>query len=40
MWPGRDRSAGRLAGSISVAIVLERSAAEMPVVTPSIASTV
>ena len=32
MWPGRARSAGRVAGSIAVRTVAARSAAEMPVV--------
>ncbi len=38
MWPGRARSPGRHAGSIALRTVQVRSAAEMPVVTPSRAS--
>ena len=34
MWPGRARSPGRVAGSISDWMVVERSAAEMPVEVP------
>ena len=37
-WPGRARSAGRHCGSMAVRMVRVRSAAEMPVVTPSRAS--
>ena len=37
-WPGWTRSRGRAAGSIATWIVRARSAAEMPVVTPSRAS--
>jgi hypothetical protein len=39
-WPGRDRSLGRVAGSISAVMVRARSWAEMPVVVPCTASTV
>ena len=39
MWPGRVRSIGLLFGSARTAIVRARSPAEMPVVTPSRAST-
>ena len=39
-WPGRDRSAAVAAGSASSRMVRARSPAEMPVVTPSRASTV
>ena len=39
-WPGRDRSEGWVAGSASSRMVCARSAAEMPVLTPSRASTV
>jgi hypothetical protein len=39
MWPGRTRSAGRVAGSIRAWMVVARSAAEMPVVVPTLAST-
>src|SRR3954468_18083147 len=38
MWPGCTRSRGRVSGSIATWIVWARSAAEMPVVTPSRAS--
>ena len=38
MWPGRARSAGRQSGSMAARMVRVRSAAEMPVVTPSRAS--
>ena len=38
MWPGRTRSVGRASSRIAVRIVCARSAAEMPVVTPSRAS--
>ena len=34
MWPGRRRSSGRLVGSISTLMVVARSKALMPVVTP------
>ncbi len=37
-WPGRTRSPGPFVGSIATWIVCERSAAEIPVVTPSRAS--
>ena len=37
-WPGVARSLGPLAGSIAVAMVWARSGAEMPVLTPSLAS--
>ena len=37
-WPGRARSPGRQSGSIACRMVRVRSAAEMPVVTPSRAS--
>ncbi len=39
MWPGRVRSPAAAWGSASVLIVVVRSAAEMPVVTPTAAST-
>ena len=38
-WPGCTRSEGPLSGSMATWIVCARSAAEMPVVTPSRAST-
>ena len=38
MWPGRARSAGRVAGSIAARTVAARSAAEMPVLVTSRAS--
>ena len=38
-WPGCTRSSGRDSGSIATWMVCARSAAEMPVVTPSRAST-
>ena len=38
MWPGRARSSGFVLGLIAVRIVRARSAALMPVVTPSRAS--
>ncbi len=38
-WPGCTRSEGPLSGSIATWMVCARSAAEMPVVTPSRAST-
>src|SRR5918993_3575496 len=38
-WPGRARSCGRVLGSTAVRMVVARSAAEMPVVTPLRAST-
>src|SRR5690606_26161620 len=37
-WPGRERSDGRASSRIAVRIVVARSCAEMPVVTPSRAS--
>ena len=40
MWPGRARSDDVVSASASVRIVVARSEAEMPVVTPSRASTV
>ena len=39
-WPGRTRSPGPAAGSASSRMVCARSAAEIPVVTPTLASTV
>src|SRR5260370_19292857 len=39
MWPGRARSAGRVRGSRRDRTVVHRSAAEMPVVVPWMAST-
>ena len=38
MWPGCTRSSGRASGAIAASTVRARSAAEMPVVTPSAAS--
>ena len=40
MWPGRARSSGSVAGSTSARTVSARSYAEVPVVTPRLASTV
>lgn len=40
MWPGLRKSAGWVAGSASIRSVRARSAAEMPVLMPSRASTV
>ena len=40
MWPGRARSSGCVAGSTSARTVSARSYAEVPVVTPRLASTV
>ncbi len=37
-WPGRARSRGRHSGDIAIRMVCARSAAEIPVVTPSAAS--
>ena len=39
MWPGRVKSPAVACGSASFLIVVVRSAAEMPVVTPTAAST-
>ena len=39
MCPGRARSSGRVSGSMSACTVVARSAAEMPVVVPRLAST-
>ncbi len=38
MWPGRARSAGRVAGSIAVSTVAARSLADMPVLVTPLAS--
>ncbi len=38
MWPGRARSAGRVAGSMAARTVAARSLAEMPVVVDAFAS--
>ena len=38
MWPGRARSSGLVAGSTAARTVRARSWAEMPVVTPALAS--
>ena len=38
MWPGRARSSGCVRGSIAASTVRARSAAEMPVVVPCLAS--
>ena len=40
MWPGLTKSLATAAESASFLIVVARSAAEMPVLTPSLASTV